>query len=60
MRRTRNAGRAWDSHVWPIERALKEEISDQYGIAIYTGYPVGTQVNEARSPVKPIRRRDER
>ncbi|KYN36887.1 hypothetical protein ALC56_08678 [Trachymyrmex septentrionalis] len=42
MRRARNAGRAWDSHVWPTERALKEEIFDRYGI--YTGYPMGIQL----------------
>jgi len=58
MRRARNAGRAWDSHVWPTERALKEEIFDRYGI--YTGYPMGIQVNEARNLVKPIRRRSGR
>jgi len=35
-------------------KSPKEDLSDRYGVAIYTGYPVGTQVNEARSPVKPV------
>lgn len=36
------------------EEPLKEKISDWYSITRHIKYPVRTQVNEARNPVKPI------